>query len=645
MRAPLGWVFGPSAALALLVAWTIPATAGAQTSTSTLTTTSSVAAAPAAPPSVRLADPVGIPVEPAAQTKSWIDELRYEFVLLSTMRWQQDNGDITELGDNNWDPSGEDLGDIVTTFGGSVGYREWLLAVRFDSAFYVHEPVAHPTASQLVQNQLQDRYVSQFRPEYIALSYNGRDVSATLGDFYMTLGRGMILSIRKVGDVGIDNKLTGALVNTRHKLPVGELSLTEFGGWLNIKNYEAGTGFYYPERLGSSEGRRFDAFDFVTGGRIEYRLGKYLKVGAHAAHIDTSVGSAVNGVAANVELPRPVKWLSAYVEVARISRDDLADAQEVGHGAYANANLYFGKATVLLEGKYYDNMFNVFPTGIRQPFRQVLNRLIEPPTVERPQTLLLANNYIYGGRARVDYRVQPWLVPYAAGGLYWDESFSFQPDRTPLDTPPRLIYAVYGGGRLMKSWSELTFEAGYRTQLNQFSEERKAASQQDRDLHGTPFRDDAHVLLDWRFPVWGPLSMEVAVNYLYARQENGNLDCTAVEANPDPEIWNPEDFDACAGRGDKVYVPVLVGWHEGRVALSVISKDGFSVTGAYEFYTRQPDTFKQHYFSIGGQYEFMEGGIVRALYGGERAGLKCSGGVCRFFPGFEGGRIELNMRL
>ena len=634
--------------------------------------TSTAAAAP------NLAEPQGIPVAP--EDAPWHDKLRYELLLLSTARWQQDNGDLTELGHPKWNPTGEDFGDLVTTVGGSIGYEQLLFAARFDTALYFHRPVPADSASPLVKGDLQDRYVNQVRPEYLALSYNGSNASFVVGDYSMTLGRGMVLSVRKVGDVGVDNKLMGARVTTRFALPVGELSLTEFGGWANIKNYESGTGYYYPERPNdaSDPNRRFyDALDFVTGGRAEYRLGKYLKAGVHGARIrspedELGEDAVVTGWGANVELPRPVKWASLYLEVARLTRDDsrletpklrqpgqaLTNVDEEGWGLYTNANLYFGPATVLIEGKYYDNMFNVFPRGLRQPRRQVLNRLIEPPTAERPMTLLLANNTVYGGRVRVDYRVAQGWVPYLAGGLYRDNSFGRESDGTTIDTiPPTVITAVYGGARVTQKWAEFSVEAGYRAQRNHFSAERKQdpepgeevldpdAPQKARDLDGSTFRDDIHVNFDWRMPIYGPISIEVALNYLLARQENATVDCRVVPTVAEEE-GDQRQIDACAARrADQVFVALPDEWHEGRLALSVISSGGFSVTGAYEFYTRQPTVFKQHYFSIGGQYQFMEGSVVRALYGGERAGLKCSGGVCRFFPGFEGGRIELEMRL
>ncbi len=637
------------------------APAFAQTTTSTPALTSKV--------TQNLANPRGIPVEPPS---SWRDKLRYEFLILSTARWQQDNGDLTELYfpgtttvNRRWNPSGENFGALATTIGGSVGYERWLFALRLDSAYYLYEPEAHPNSSSLVKGELQERYINQLRPEYLALSYNGRGSSYVLGDYYMTLGRGMILSIRKVGDVGVDNKLSGAKAVTRTKFLGGQLTFTEFFGWTNIKNYEAGTEYYYPEQVKDREGKIdefYDAFDFIAGGRMEYRFGKYLKVGAHGVKIvspedETGANAVVNGFGANIELPRPVKWLSMYAEVARLLRDDSTrltadEPTEKGWGAYMNTNLYFGKTTILVEGKYYDNMFRVYPRGIRQPSRQVLNRIVEPPTAERPGTLLLANSTVYGGRARADYRVSPAFVPYIAGGLYRDRSFGRETDGSVIaSSPPHGIYAVYGGARINKPWSELSVEIGHRSQSNQYTDDQKAGVSVDKevalqrtDLDGSLFREDTHLTLDWRVPLYSAFSVELVVNYLRAKQESASLDCRVELAAGDEDA--EAKTQACADRAEGTsYVALPERWHEGRVALSVLNKDGWSLTGAWEFYTRQPQQFKQHYFSVAGQYEFMKGGVVRALYGGERAGLKCSGGVCRFFPGFEGGRVELTMRL
>jgi hypothetical protein len=515
--------------------------------------------------------------------------LQYDFLLLSTARWQLDNGNRTQPGDQRYDPTGENFGDLVTTIGGSVTYRELIAAVRFDTALFLRPPVAGPGASTLIQRELTNRYQDLFRLEYLSATYADKDVELTLGDYYVTLGRGMVLAIRKVGDLGIDNKLRGA----EGKARLGAASVQGFAGLLNIKNVEQGTGFAYRE-----------AGDLVAGGRVEVSGGRFAKVGAHAALVraptDDDFRSEVRGYGVTLELPRPVKWASFYGEVALLERKQREDDQatgEEGKGAYGNLNLYFGPATFLIEGKAYDNLFNVLPRALPRSGepgdlvdweRMSINRLTEPPTAERPLTLLLSNQTVRGGRVRFDYAVTPRFVPYLSLGRYRDT-------RTVASD----ITAAFGGARLRWHGGEAMGESGYRGQF---------VDDPGNPADGTLVRSDTHLLADVSQKLFGPYSLEVFFSGLRVGQEKFH-------------------------------------WFEGRASLALRSTARWSAFVAYEFYTAAPAVYDPHYISAGGQWEFLPGSFLRALYGGERAGLKCVGGVCRFFPGFEGGRLELAMQL
>jgi len=48
-----------------------------------------------------------------------------------------------------------------------------------------------------------------FWPEKVVLEYSGRSVEIKLGDFYISIGRGMVLSLRKLDELGIDTTLQG----------------------------------------------------------------------------------------------------------------------------------------------------------------------------------------------------------------------------------------------------------------------------------------------------------------------------------------------------------------------------------------------------------------------------------------------------
>ncbi len=525
---------------------------------------------------------------------------RWNVILNSTARWQQDDGDITQPGERDYDPTGENFGDWVTTFGGTVGYNEFQASVRFDSALYLNAPVASPDASTLIRRRTTDRFQNTFRLEHIAATYSGRGASLTLGDFYVTLGRGLVLAVRKVDDVGVDNKLRGA----EARVKAGGFKFHIFGGFLNIKNYEPGTGFAYQE-----------TGDLIGGGRIEYGFGKYLRLGAHAALIEPPqrIGadglvekSRTIGYAVTLEMPRPVRWASLFLELARRERSTQLSGiknESDGYGFYGSANFYWGPITVLAEGKVYNNLLALNPGDYPQASdpsfklqgqRQIINRIAEPPTAERPLAIILRNRTVVGGRVRTDYRVKPWLVPYVSFGVYEDQD---DPEN------PALIWSAFAGTRLKWSSGHASLESGYRAEI--FSNNDSILTR------------DVHWIVDVSQKLFGVYSAELFSAGRHATEAAGQeLDGTFL----------------------------LDTWFEGRLALSFKSADGWSVIGAYEFYTKTPDDTKPHYFSIGGQWEFMEGSFVRALYGGERAGLKCSGGVCRQFPGFEGGRIELNFR-
>ena len=625
---------------------------------------------------------VGQPTTATAQDDAL--PFQYELSLSTGARWQIDNGTRTGPEDGlDWDPTGENFGEINNTIAGSISYEEFQLSLQFDTATYIHRPRAAADATQTVRTALESRYEDVYRLEFLSLSYSDRNLDVTLGDFYVTLGRGMLLSIRKVGDVGVDNKLRGMEARAR----LGPVTVHGFAGLLNIRNYEVGQGFFYPESV--PEANCSDAadalalcangMDLIGGGRLEYRLGKYLKAGVHAAAIDVPdalddvpegqpLGDTdVRGIGATIELPRPVKWLNAFFEgvVLERSRPNIGrDETEPGKGLYGNINMFLGKTTILAEGKAYDNLFNVSPRGYSTSQsvtanRQVINRILEPPTAERPLTRILANNTAYGGHLRVDHRFTPRLVPFLAGGYFRDESFN---------VPTNIIFG-YGGVQMRWKGGEARINAGYRAQLNdrdtdaaaatvqlaeqavrdapddaarQAAEAELASAQnilrQERVRDGSAFRNDAHLYFDVSVDVGGPYSLEFFGDTFYVIFEGGLIDC----ASPD-EMGNP----ACDGVDPESTQFALdpEEWVEGRLSLSLRSRAGWSLTGAYEFYTRQPGVIAEHYPSLSGQWDFTEGGTLRFLVGGERAGLKCSGGVCRFFPGFEGARLEMVFRI
>lgn len=578
-------------------------------------------------------------------------DLQYEFILNTTVRWQIDNGDSSEFFNTlegneascqtnddcaagvcfqnvcrtlngNFDPTGEDVGDLLTTFGGTLRWEEFVATARFDTALYFQPPQAAETASPFIQDRLRQRYENQFQPEFLSLAYSSKDLELTLGDYYVTLGRGLVLGVRIVDGVGVDNKLRGADV----KAHLGPLDLHGFGGFLNIKNFEPGSGFAFE-----------DTEDFIGGGQLAYTFGRLAKVGFHGAFIQTPIidqnQTRFFNFGGFFEMPRPVSWASLYIEAARIGRDRFIGQNrelftQEGAGIYSNINLYFGPVTVLLEGKVYDNMLNILPgdaiSALAQR-RQNINRLSEPPTAERFGATILANQTVFGGRTRVDVAITPKVVPYVSYGHYVDGGCGVfgldgqgapgvgngvvcddtpgdddeDPDqqRVPGRVAKNFINSVFGGVRARWDTGDVMAESGYRGKYF-------FGNQTQSD--GTLVQQESHGVLDVHQRI-GDFSTEL---YLLGVALN--------------QIENQ--------------------WFEGRAALTVGHSAGWSVTGAFEYTTISPNS-RESYPSLGGQYQISPEVLVRALVGGERPGLKCSGGACRLFPGFEGGRLELSLRL
>lgn len=520
---------------------------------------------------------------------------QFEFSLESTARWQFDNGDRTLPGQPNYDPTGENFGDLISTLGASVRRDRFQAAVRMDGAYYHHEPVAAEDAPNAIRINLEDRYVSQIQLEFLSASYSGRNAEIVLGDYYSTLGRGLILAVRKVGNVGIDNKLRGGQVRGRWRALSGQV----FAGQLNLKNFEQGTGYRFRETR-----------DWVVGSELALSGGRMARGRVYGMHVipggaPDDAFARINGAGAVLEAPRPLPWLNLYFEGAGLERRfEQGGTRDVrrGFGLYGAANLIgMGPLSVLLEAKHYDDLFGIFPGGDSSPNsdRMAVNRLNQAPTAERAQQLLLSNEAVTGGRVRPSIRIGAH-TPYLSIGRYRDRASDVDKD----------ITAVFGGVRSHWTGGHAWAESGYRGAFL-------------TDVVPGLFLREFHAVADVGQRVGRGFSLEWVLQARHAEEEGG----VAVDA------------------GEAVTGSATVQWWEGRTELSLRHQAGYSLSTAYEFYTKTPEVTAPHYFSLGGEWRFRPGSTLRLFYGGQRAGLKCSGGVCRFFPGFEGARVELSMRL
>jgi hypothetical protein len=161
-------------------------------------------------------------------------------------------------------------GVVNKEFDNDDNYGEWLnrlylrayywkfsLGVRLDSAVYFNTRDRDDTQQAVIDtlgaanlgrenslNQdLHTRYSSLIYPAKLWIGFKHKRFEATLGDFYAHLGRGLVFSVRKIDEVGIDTTVRGAKLKWGVKSDDGfRFNVGAFGGQLNPIRIDFPTG-------------------------------------------------------------------------------------------------------------------------------------------------------------------------------------------------------------------------------------------------------------------------------------------------------------------------------------------------------------------------------------------------------------------
>lgn len=474
------------------------------------------------------------------------------------------------------------------------------LGVRLDAAWFPSPPANPGRPSQ---------YKSDLRPEEIFVTGRFGDVTLTLGDDYLSFGRGLALSMRKIDELGFATSLRG--VHAQWRTPRVRTRLA--AGLTNVVNVDNVEEKLVP-----------DPSDLVVAARVEAEPVDGLKLGAHVVDIERrhapareAIAGALTGDDAtapingtrfirttiagfNVEVPSLLDVVSLYGEVAFLSgenRRDTAAGERTtdvdGLAVYAQAQAYLGPLTIQAEAKHYDD-FVVDSTlhpdtaqaqGVTQTFAY-----ITPPSLERIDQRVLNNTDVTGASLRVDYAIPDRSDSLFLSGAWFVDAPS--PDDTTIHVYGGFEHNGTGGDRLL-------LQAGYR---------REAAPGGD--------------LLRLRM-----IHFDLDLFHVFSEHVDIHLH------------WNHEFRDKNVG------APALQDTYvEGTSYLSVNLPPRWSLTAQLEYLT---DAATSAPVFVGGfvQYRFTRASFVRLFAGRSKGGLKCSGGVCRIFPDFEGVKLETTVRF
>src|SRR3954469_10203184 len=285
----------------------------------------------------------------AVEFRLWDQPLRVGIVesLYASYHGDLGPGLISETDVNGAPTSSPRFVDIQSRLNVDLGWRRFRAFTRFDTAAYLDRPAGSCGPDATTPVALRSRFCQNpFYVEKWGLEYSGRAIEAVLGDFYVSFGRGMVLSIRKIDELGIDTTLRGG------KLVYHEdrIAATMVLGVTNMQNVDEATGRsvrdYAPE---STFLRPVPApRDFIGGSRIEYRFFDRVNVGLHEVGgvqaIDATTSQRHDSYflyGGSVDAPKLLRWLGVYFEGAG-QLQTTADTRRSGYALYGALTGYFG---------------------------------------------------------------------------------------------------------------------------------------------------------------------------------------------------------------------------------------------------------------------------------------------------------------
>ncbi len=321
-------------------------------------------------------------------------------------------------------------------------------------------------------------YKNDLRLERFKAEYQLGDWRLVGGDFYRQLGRGILLSLRKEDEVGVDNTIRGGEI--RYSGDAHEASL--FAGAVNPVNLDTVSQKFVK-----------DTNDVMVGGEYHFRGWDGVDLGAHALFLYPRVSLLESdqdwsqSFGAFFELSEITDWLSVYGEADGQVRM-LAGTEQFGIAAYGTADLHFGDTTFLLEGIYISGFEQLGSTNTAVGNRTAYNRV---PTLQRIQEEVLNSRDAVGGRLKVEQYIESIDLVLIGNALV---RFAGE------DQEVRQLHG-WGGGELglWNGASPLKLTVGYRNE-----------TQNDAFL-----KSMVHFSVDWSFPIGGGFALHPASDTEY----------------------------------------------------------------------------------------------------------------------------------
>jgi hypothetical protein len=485
------------------------------------------------------------------------------------VEYRGDNRNSTDIDDN--------YGTVINRLNVTGNAGNIASAVRVDSFGFVGAD--------------DDAYRTQARLERFNLRYRVGDFEFEFGDSYQQLGRGILLSLRKVDEAGLDISLQGGSV--MYRSDIQEIQL--FAGRANATNLDTVTQQYVADAPDVLTG--FDYALLAIDGVEAHVFGLYAEPDQTAFDESGSTlqdilleqkGETVlrdhgESVGFSLDIPAPTDWFSMYVEADYQTRDEL-DEITTGDAQYATIDLHLGDTSVLLEGARINDVRQL---ASRSPVLSADFLYTAAPSLERfDQEVLNLTDY-QGGRMRAEQY-------FSGPDLSANVNFMARQSDPGTDQQTRQLHGYAGiEWYYQLAQSRLVINGGYRQE------------DQTRAESAEVFKTLRHFDVDWLQHLGG----------VYALHLQSFNEFRTVSGDP---------------------------FQRGSTLLGVERSGTGAVSFEFGYDTSSQAEEAANFFFAGlVQATLSRHLTLQSTIGTQRGGIKCINGVCRNYPGFAGGSVVL----
>lgn len=594
--------------------------------------------------------------------------------------------DVTEVSIGSWRfkprlseggfPGDGGWGQWLNRLNAAIKWKKWTLGIRLDSVVYWDRPDDGCREGSFVCPRFKDyssRWHDSIYPAKLWVTYEGKGIEATVGDAYVQMGRGLVLSMRKIDDLGIDNTIRGGKVTfTRDPFQV-----TVIGGLANPSHIDEASGrsLFIP-RKGEVGGAKLISqapqwgSDRIVAAEIQAGRGKAVVLSTQVMHlsrcapyakgsnldsvfsggadvgflqdfgiqsscaaedIDDWLGKNVaNGIrkspevtilGQSIDFPKLGKYGNLYIGAAMIHKSipvttngrDTNFANPNGNALYLSYSGTIGKVTNTFEIKSYRNYEPAFGSTNQssQEFSNIAYNT--PPTTEviTQDAMFGAFNYcVDGGRLRTDVRLTKGVLVWGQG-IY---AHTKSEQNAECNAYGKILGSTAKDDTLQDDVVDVTAGLQWDFDKSRSYVYAQAGGRGDWRRDGRPIYRETQTRYTISKYLGGPFSLEFA-GFHRIRWEDGQNVRNGYEQQ----------------------------WLEGENYTAIKIAPRWVISQGFEYLSRLG--YPTYYVNGSILYKFTKDSNIKILAGQQRGGLRCVNGVCRIFPSFEGVRAELTLRF